>query len=108
VKDREFRFIINLRERYTRFMGKMMGKSTKVLIIVFLVTSIGLVLGIRAISSQFLPKMDEGNLYVRITFPYSISLNKTYENAKKARDVLVALKEVETVEFQVGRPEDGT
>ena len=31
-------------------------------------------------------KMDEGNIYIRIVFPYSISLSKTYENAKKAKE----------------------
>jgi cobalt-zinc-cadmium resistance protein CzcA len=52
--------------------------------------------------------MDEGNIYMRIIFPYSISLEKTYENAKKARDVLLTFPEIATVEAQVGRPEDGT
>ncbi len=57
---------------------------------------------------EFIPKMDEGSIYMRIIFPYSISLSKTYENAKRVRDVLLSFPEVKTVEFQVGRPEDGT
>lgn len=52
--------------------------------------------------------MDEGNIYMRIIFPYSISLNQTYENAKRVRDALLEFPEIKTVEFQVGRPEDGT
>ena len=36
-----------------------------------------------------------------------LSLNKTYANAKKARDYFMNLPEVQTVEFQVGRPDGG-
>lgn len=60
------------------------------------------------LGAEFLPKMDEGNLYIRAIFPYSISLNKSYENSKKMRDVLAKFPEVQTIEFQAGRPEDGT
>lgn len=57
---------------------------------------------------EFIPKMDEGNIYMRIIFPYSISLSQTYQNAKEVRDILLSFPEIKTVEFQVGRPEDGT
>lgn len=60
------------------------------------------------LGAEFLPKMDEGNLYIRAIFPYSISLNKSYENSKKVRDILAKFPEIQTVEFQAGRPEDGT
>ena len=70
---------------------------------------LGLTLFISTVlGAEFLPKMDEGNLYIRAIFPYSISLNKSYENSKKIRDILVKYPEIETVEFQAGRPEDGT
>lgn len=60
------------------------------------------------LGAVFLPKMDEGNLYIRAIFPYSISLTKSYENSKKMRDILAQYPEVQTVQFQAGRPEDGT
>jgi cobalt-zinc-cadmium resistance protein CzcA len=52
--------------------------------------------------------LDEGNLYIRVTFPYSIALSKTHENAKKVRDALLGFPETKTVAVRVGRPEDGT
>jgi cobalt-zinc-cadmium resistance protein CzcA len=52
--------------------------------------------------------MDEGNIYVRITFPYSIALSKTHENAKLVRDILLGFPETKSVAVRVGRPEDGT
>ena len=60
------------------------------------------------LGAEFLPKMDEGNLYIRAIFPYSISLNISYENSKIIRDILSKYPEVQTIEFQAGRPEDGT
>jgi cobalt-zinc-cadmium resistance protein CzcA len=63
---------------------------------------------IKVIGTQFLPKLDEGNIYMRITFPYSIALSETHENAQQVRDILVALPEAKSVAVRVGRPEDGT
>jgi cobalt-zinc-cadmium resistance protein CzcA len=60
------------------------------------------------LGSEFLPKMDEGNLYIRAIFPYSISLSKSYEDSKKIRDIIAKYPEVQTIQFQAGRPEDGT
>ncbi|HXX82321.1 MAG TPA: efflux RND transporter permease subunit, partial [Thermodesulfovibrionales bacterium] len=78
------------------------------LAVTLIVLLLGLFIGGKTIGSQFLPKMDEGNMYIRIVFPYSISLSKTYENAKKAKEFLFSLPEVKTVDFKIGRPEDGT
>ena len=85
----------------TRITGKIALMATGV--ILFLTLFISTILG-----SEFLPKMDEGNLYIRAIFPYSISLHKSYENSKKVRDILAKYPEVQTIEFQAGRPEDGT
>ena len=97
-------------------MGRYYGKIVEYLLkrarLVLLTGSVvilaGFVIGFNIIGTQFLPKLDEGNLYIRITFPYSISLSKTHENAKKVRDVLMALPEANSVAVRVGRPEDGT
>lgn len=108
AEDREFSFLAFTRERYVGTVNLLLKESRLVLAVTFIIVLIGLFIGFRSIGSQFLPKMDEGNVYIRIIFPYSISLSKTYENAKKARDYLCSLPEVTTVEFQAGRPEDGT
>lgn len=86
----------------------MLGGYRRVLFIIFAVVIIGSIIALKFISSQFIPKMDEGNMYIRIIFPYSISLDKTYENAKKVKNLLLSFSEVKTVDFKIGRPEDGT
>lgn len=85
----------------SRITSKMAVMATGVILVLTL-----LIAG--TLGAEFLPKMDEGNLYIRAIFPYSISLNKSYENSKKMRDVLAKYPEVQTIEFQAGRPEDGT
>lgn len=85
----------------SRITSKMAVMATGVIFVLTL-----LIAG--TLGAEFLPKMDEGNLYIRAIFPYSISLNKSYENSKKMRDVLAKYPEVQTIEFQAGRPEDGT
>jgi len=60
------------------------------------------------LGSEFLPKLDEGDLWVRTFAPPSISPS---ESAKITRDVrlrLASFPEVRYVVSQVGRPDDGT
>ncbi|MBF0515886.1 MAG: efflux RND transporter permease subunit [Nitrospirae bacterium] len=108
AQDKEFGFVSSLRDKYILVVHVLLPNTNKTIALALILVIAGVLVGSRVIGSQFLPKMDEGNVYIRISFPYSISLNKTYENALKAKDLLRSLPEVRTVEFQVGRPEDGT
>ena len=108
AEDREFGFIHALRERYAGLVSKLLRSAKKIVIVTLLIVMTGLIIGFKMISSQFLPKMDEGNMYIRIIFPYSISLNKTYEYAVKAKNLMRSFPEIRTVDFKIGRPEDGT
>ncbi len=107
-EGKDFKFVEAMGQFYSRVVAFLLKNSKTVLIIVFSVILAGFIAGYAFIGTQFLPKMDEGNIYTRITFPYSISLNKTHENAKKARDVFMTFDEVKTIAVRVGRPEDGT
>ncbi len=108
ASEREFGFIEVMREKYIKLIEILQKKSRIVFIITFIVFAGNIALGIKVLGTQFLPKMDEGNIYIRTIFPYSISLSKTYENAKKIRNILMSFQEVQTVDFKAGRPEDGT
>jgi cobalt-zinc-cadmium resistance protein CzcA len=57
---------------------------------------------------EFMPELEEGNLWVRGTFPLNVSLQRSTRDAREARDVMARYPEVETVVNQVGRPDDGT
>jgi cobalt-zinc-cadmium resistance protein CzcA len=57
---------------------------------------------------EFMPELEEGNLWIRGTFPLNISLDRVASAAEQARAVLSSYPEVESVVLQIGRPDDGT
>jgi cobalt-zinc-cadmium resistance protein CzcA len=61
-----------------------------------------------SLGSEFLPKLDEGALWVRITMPGSISPSEADRLTTEARRILASFPEVKTVVSQLGRPDDGT
>ena len=107
-EDKEFPFLAKLRLRYINLVKILLLNQRRVLLITFSIVGLSLIIGMKFISTQFLPKMDEGNIYARIIFPYTISLSKTYEHAKEVKKIFLSYEEVRTVDFKIGRPEDGT
>lgn len=65
-------------------------------------------LTLTSIGSEFMPKLDEGALWVRATMPYTISFDEASKIAPRVRDILLAFPEVTTVADELGRPDDGT
>jgi heavy metal efflux system protein len=63
---------------------------------------------LRSLGLEFLPKLEEGNLWVRATFPQSISLEESDSYVNRMRRVMSNYPEVESVVSQHGRPDDGT
>lgn len=60
------------------------------------------------IGTEFLPKLDEGNIWLTIALPPSIHLEQSKEIERAVRAKLVTYPEVKTIVAQVGRPDDGT
>ena len=58
--------------------------------------------------SEFLPKLDEGSMWVRIHMPESISPTEAARISRQARLILSSFPESKTVVSQLGRPDDGT
>jgi cobalt-zinc-cadmium resistance protein CzcA len=57
---------------------------------------------------EFLPKLEEGNFWIRATLPPSISLEDANVYVNRIRRVIKSYPEVTTVISQNGRPDDGT
>jgi cobalt-zinc-cadmium resistance protein CzcA len=60
------------------------------------------------VGAEFMPKLDEGALWVRATMPYTISFDEASRIAPRVRQVLRGFPEVTTVGSELGRPDDGT
>lgn len=58
--------------------------------------------------SEFIPKLNEGALYVRATLPNSINLQESVRLAEEMKAKIRKFDEVQFVLNQVGRPNDGT
>ncbi len=57
---------------------------------------------------EFLPKLEEGNLWIRATMPPSISLEEANGHVNRMRNIIKSFPETVTVISQNGRPDDGT
>jgi cobalt-zinc-cadmium resistance protein CzcA len=63
---------------------------------------------VRFLGLEFLPHLEEGNLWIRATMPPSISLEEGNDFVNRMRLAIKNFPEVETVVSQQGRPDDGT
>ena len=60
------------------------------------------------LGSEFLPHLEEGNLWIRASMPPTIGLEAGEPAARKMREILLQHPEVITVVSQHGRPDDGS
>jgi cobalt-zinc-cadmium resistance protein CzcA len=60
------------------------------------------------LGSEFLPTLEEGNLWIRASMPPTISLEAGMPIVNKIREILLRHPEVITVVSQHGRPDDGS
>ena len=65
-------------------------------------------IAVRLLGLEFLPKLEEGNLWIRATLPPTISLQEGNSYVNEMRRLIGSRPEVETVVSQHGRPDDGT
>src|ERR1700694_4076285 len=57
---------------------------------------------------EFMPELEEGNLWIRGTAPLNITLERQAELSRQARSIMATYPEAESIVAQLGRPDDGT
>ena len=57
---------------------------------------------------EFMPALEEGNLWIRGTAPLNISLPRHTQLSAQARAIMATYPEVESIVNQLGRPDDAT
>jgi heavy metal efflux system protein len=60
------------------------------------------------LGTEFLPKLEEGNLWIRGMMPPTIALDAGIETVARVRDIIRSYEPVRTVFSEQGRGEDGT
>jgi len=107
VAETETAIVRFLRRSYRPIIGMVIDRRSLVIgagaglatIAAFAASTVGL---------EFLPKLEEGNIWMRATMPASVSLEEGNVYVNKMRAVMKSFPEVVTVVSQNGRPDDGT
>lgn len=107
VQEREPFLLRKIRPAYMRALrGALRFRYiTAAVAVALLVVTVVLV---PMLGAEFLPKLEEGNLWVRATLPPTISLEAGEPYVAHMRDLMRSFAEVTTVVNQHGRPDDGT
>lgn len=69
---------------------------------------VGSLLVIPLLGGEFMPELEEGNLWIRALLPRTVSLEEASRMAPRIRDAIKEVYEVKGVMSHVGRPDDGT
>ena len=64
--------------------------------------------GLLHLGTDFLPTLEENNMWIRVTLPNTVDLSYSSKVAGEIRKFFLSQPEVETVVAQIGRPDDGT
>ena len=107
IKETETWLVRGLRRVYTPALAWALQrrKATVALGVTFLAVA---ALLFPQIGSEFLPTLEEGNLWIRATMPPTISLDAGMQKVDRMRQILKRHPEVITVISQHGRPDDGS
>jgi len=107
IEEVETVIVRGLRAAYTPMLRWALGnlKVAVIIGVVFLALSVG---AASRLGSEFLPALEEGNLWIRGAMPPTISLDAGTEATRKMREILLRHPEVLTVVSQHGRPDNGS
>jgi cobalt-zinc-cadmium resistance protein CzcA len=70
--------------------------------------TVGTLMMLPLLGREFMPALEEGNLWIRGTAPLNTSLERHTEISREARAIMATYPEVESIVNQLGRPDDAT
>jgi cobalt-zinc-cadmium resistance protein CzcA len=109
LKPVEDNFLVRLlKRRFLRMLGRVLDHRWVSLAVFTSIIVVTCLYPLPRLGREFMPELEEGNLWIRGTFPLNVSLERVTSNAAHARKVLANYPEVESVVLMIGRPDDGT
>jgi cobalt-zinc-cadmium resistance protein CzcA len=107
MAEKETRWMHRLQDGYRRLLERLRArrKLACAVALAALVAAVGIV---PMLGSEFLPELDEGNIWLTIDLPNATSLATTKDVERRVRAILRSYPEVTQVLSQAGRPDDGT
>ncbi len=107
VEGGDTRLVGFVRRRYTRSLDFALRRPRFIWIIAA-VALLGAGLAFMQMGGEFMPALEEGNLWIRATLPQDISFQQSAVLADEIRQTLRQYPEISQVLSQMGRPDDGT
>ncbi len=107
VHETETIFVRALRAVYLPVLRWSLARRKTMLAIGLGVLAVIGLMGTR-LGSEFLPHLEEGNLWIRVALPPSLGLDAGTPATRKLREVLLRHPEVITAVSQHGRPDNGS
>ena len=100
--------LVHAMEHHYRRLLEWVLERARAVFIAAIVALLLSFLSVKLIGTEFMPKLDEGNIWLTITLPTPVSLTTAKELERKVREKLESFSEAKMVLTQLGRPEDGT
>jgi len=107
IEEVETVIVRALRRTYTPVLRWALNNLTIAVIIGVAFMALSFLAASR-LGSEFLPALEEGNLWIRAAMPPTISLDSGTEATRRMREILLRHPEVLTVVSQHGRPDNGS
>ncbi len=107
TEEKESRLMHFLHRLYNPLFDHALRRPKIALVLLFVPVGLCVVL-FPLLGGEFMPKLEEGNFWIRATFPMSISLSESSAHVWRMRSILKSHPEVVSVVSQLGRPDDGT
>ena len=104
IKDPKF--LTLLRDGYTWLLRRTLRARVVPVLLGLGLLAGGVVVGSR-VGTEFLPELDEGDLYIFVEMPPSISLDSGQDILVEVRRKIMEFPEVTSTPAEQGRPEDG-
>lgn len=108
IAEKDNKMLDKITEIYKLLLDKVFREPKKFLTCVGSIFACALIL-FCFIGSEFLPNLDEGNIWLRVTvLPRSTTIEHSVDVARKIREVLLQYPEVKNVISHIGSADDGT
>lgn len=107
VREEETALVAMVRRSYRNILNAALARPRVTLGAVAGLLLMSLV-ALQFLGGEFMPALEEGNLWVRATMPVDISFDQAARIAGDIRRTFRQSPEIKTVVSQLGRPDDGT
>jgi cobalt-zinc-cadmium resistance protein CzcA len=107
MAEKHIAWIDRLRDRY-RAVLKWSAPRDRMIFAVSIAALVVTAVLVPRLGSEFLPKLDEGNIWLTVQLAPSAAMETTRKVEANIRNIMLSYPEVRQVTSEAGRPDDGT